>query len=107
MDGHADPPAPGPRRHDPLHQLNDRHAGQVLAVARAFTGHGDAISARVTSIDDDGISLVVKNAEGTAAAARVDFDAPVSGARRRLAFQALARRAAELLGDGPAAGRAP
>ena len=79
MDGHADAPARGPRRHDPLRQLNDRHAGQVLAVARAFSGHRDAISARATSIDDDGISLVVESAEGTAAA-RVDFDAPVSGA---------------------------
>lgn len=106
MDGHADPPARGPRRHDPLRQLNDRHTGQVLAVARAFTGHGDAISARATSIDDDGVCLLVETAAGTAADARVDFDAPVSGARRRLAFQALARRAAELLGDGPAGGTA-
>lgn len=82
-------------RHDPVKRLNDHHAEQLLDVSRAFAGHLDAVSARATSIDDNGVSLVIKTADGGEAAAQVEFGVPTRGARRRLAFQTLALHAAE------------
>ena len=84
-----------PMSHDPVKRLNDHHAEQLLDVARAFSGHPDAVSARATSIDDHGVSLVVETADGGEVAAQVEFGVPTRGARRRLAFQALALLAAE------------
>lgn len=84
-------------RHDPVKRLNDQHAEQLLDVARAFGGLPDAVSARAVAVDDSGVSLVIEGADGTETTAHVDFDAPVSGARRRLAFRSLAERAAELI----------
>lgn len=91
---------PSQRRHDPIQRLNDEHAGELLDVARAFTQHPDAVSAHATSIDDDGVDLVIETPDGQQTSAHVEFAAPTTGARRRLAFRALASRAAELLRRG-------
>jgi Domain of unknown function (DUF2470) len=83
-------------RHDPLQRLNEHHAAQLLDVARTLGGQSDALSAQATAIDDQGISLVVERPDGSRTV-HVNFAAVASGARRRLAFQDLARRAVELL----------
>jgi hypothetical protein len=83
-------------RHDPLQRLNERHAAQLLDVARTLGGQSDALSAHATAIDDEGISLVVETPDRFRTV-HVGFAAAASGARRRLAFQDLARRAVELL----------
>ncbi|GEM_PF-5120911 len=94
------------RRHDPVQRLNDEHGEQLLDVARAFTGHPDAVSAHATLIDDYGIGLVIGTPDGTTTSARVEFAEQAAGARRRLAFRALALRAAELLPGGRVEGTA-
>lgn len=83
------------RRHDPAQQLNEQHRDQLLDIARSLTGHPGAVSAHAAAIDDGGIDLVIGLAAGTTVGVRVPFAAPAVGARRRLAFQDLASRAAE------------
>lgn len=92
------------QHHDPVHRLNAHHADELLAVARAFGDHPDAVSARATSMDDSGIGMEIVRRNGSTAQARVPFPSPVSGARRRLAFRALADQAAQQLGDGTKGG---
>ncbi|MGQ0617565.1 MAG: DUF2470 domain-containing protein [Acidimicrobiia bacterium] len=93
-------PGGGRLRHDPVQQLNARHAEQLLDIARALAGHPDAVSAHATSIDDVGIEMVVATATGTTTVP-VPFAVPASGPRRRLAFRDLAARAAALLDASP------
>lgn len=89
-------PAPG---HDPVTRLNDHHADQVLAVARTFGGHPDAIAARVVAIDDDGVCIEVDDPSGA-----VELDVRFRDAvpelalstSMRLAFRELARQANRL-----------
>lgn len=86
-------------RHDPVQRLNDEHGEQLLDVARAFTGHPDAVSAHAVAIDDNGVDLVIETPDGRETGAHVEFAATTTGARRRLAFRALALRATELIGE--------
>ena len=79
--------------HDPVQRLNDHHADDLLAVARAFGGHPDATSARAEHIDLDGVDLAIDTPDGPATV-RLAFTQPAATpARRRLAFRDLARRA--------------
>jgi putative heme iron utilization protein len=64
------------RHLDPVQHLNDDHAADLLAIARAIGGHRDATSARAKHIDRDGIDLVLVT-PGGAATARVSFTEPV------------------------------
>lgn len=82
-------------RHDPVQHVNDDHAEDLLAAARAFCGHPDAICARAERIDGEGIDLVVDTPRGPAEA-RLSFTAPVANADARglrAAFADLALRA--------------
>ena len=88
------------QHHDPVQRLNAHHADQLLAVARALGGHPDAVAATATSIDDRGVDIEIVGHDGATAQARVPFPSRASGARRRLAFRALAKQAAQQLGDG-------
>ena len=92
------------RRHDPVQQINERHAQELVEIARAFAGHPDAVSAYATSVDDAGVSLVIETADGTKVTTHIPFGAAASGARRRLAFRALAADAAEVLRNAPTDG---
>ena len=85
--------------HDPVRRLNDHHAEELLAVARAF-GAPDATAARATRVHEAGVELVVDSPRG-AQELSVAFpepvtDGPASGTRR--AFVALAREARSRLG---------
>jgi len=91
---------PSQRRHDPVQRLNDEHAEQLLDVARAFTGHPDAVAAHATFIDDHGVGLDIETPDGQDKSVHVAFAEQATGARRRLAFWALALRAAERLRGG-------
>lgn len=75
--------------HDPRERLNEHHADELLAIARAFGGHPDATSARAERVDRDGIDLTIQTPSGRATA-RVPFAEP-SGIR--MAFRTLARAA--------------
>jgi hypothetical protein len=86
-------------RHDPLQDVNDDHAGDLLVAARAIGGHPDAVSARARRIDDAGIDLTVDTPRGRANV-RLDFTASVAeGDSRalRAAFGDLVRRARSVL----------
>lgn len=81
---------------DPVQHINDNHAHDLLAAARAFGGHPDATSARAERVDREGIHLVLDTPRGQTAA-RVGFAEPVGGTSYpdglRAAFADLARRA--------------
>ena len=86
-------------RHDPVQRVNDHHADDLLAAARAFGGHPDALGARAERIDRDGMDLTVETPRGPAEA-RVTFNERVAdGDPRalRAAFAELARRARTVL----------
>jgi hypothetical protein len=90
--------AEGLRKHDPVQQLNDHHRDQLLAVARAFGDHPDAVDAAATRVDDQGIELLITLPAGQVRRF-VAFAAggqPSTNGRRR-AFHALAQRATERL----------
>lgn len=93
---HEHEPRAVPIRHDAVQRLNEHHAAQLLDVARTLGGQADALCAQATAIDDEGILLVVQ-ATDRSRTVYVRFAAAAVGARRRLAFQDLARRAVELL----------
>jgi hypothetical protein len=78
-----------PPPHDPRERLDEHHADELLAVARADGGHPDATSARAERVDRDGIDLTIETPHGPAIA-RVAFTEP---SRIRVAFRALARAA--------------
>jgi len=88
------------RPHDPVQRVNDKHGGDLLAVARSFGRHPEATSARALRIDGDGIDLLLATPQGPVEA-RVCFAEPVSDPKRmRAAFRDLTRRAqATLAGD--------
>lgn len=89
-------------RHDPTQHVNNDHADDLLAAARAFGGHADAVSARAERIDREGIDLVVDTPHGLAQT-RVVFTEPVADGNAegiRTAFADLARRARAALAAG-------
>jgi len=80
-------------RHDPVQRVNDKHAQELLDVARLLGGHPEATSARAERIDRHGIDLVVGTPSGPVES-RIDFTEPVSDPKRmRAAFRELTRRA--------------
>jgi hypothetical protein len=81
--------------HDPVQHVNDNHADDLLAAARAFGGHPDATAARAERIDREGMDLVVDTPRGPAEA-HLAFAEPVADGdpdALRGAFDDLARRA--------------
>lgn len=84
------------RHSDPLQHMNDDHAADLLAVARALGGHADATAARAEQVDRDGVDLVVDTPRGSTTA-RVEFAEPIPEADYpdgvRVAFVRLVRRA--------------
>jgi hypothetical protein len=76
--------------HDAVERLNQHHADDLLAVARAFGGHPEAVAAQVIAIDPSGLDLLVDTPDGEAEV-HVAFVAPA--ASPRLAFRALTREA--------------
>lgn len=91
--------------HDPVQRVNDKHAQELLAVARSLGGHPEATSARAERIDGDGIDLLLATPGGPIEA-RIGFAERVSDPRRmRAAFRELTRRAeAALAADGESSG---
>jgi hypothetical protein len=81
--------------HNPVERLNEHHAAEVLAVARAF-GFPDATGAHAVEVDDDGIVIAVDTPSGPVevrvrfAEAMPDAD---SSQPLRMRFRELARRA--------------
>jgi len=84
--------------HDPVQRLNDHHADDLLAIARAFGGVPDTTSARAEHVEPAGIDLLVGTPRGPATA-HVDFAVPVDPDRLRMAFRALAEKARTVLAD--------
>ena len=87
--------------HDPRERVNDHHAEELLATARAFGGHPDATSAQAKRLDGEGIELVIQTPRGPTTA-YVRFAEPVDDlgpAGMRRAFTTLARQAAAALAD--------
>ncbi|MGH9244616.1 MAG: DUF2470 domain-containing protein [Acidimicrobiales bacterium] len=86
-------------RHDPVQRVNDHHADDLLAAARAFGGHPDAFSARAERIDRDGMDLSVETPRGPADARVTFIERVADGDSRalRAAFAELARRARTVL----------
>jgi heme iron utilization protein len=83
------------RHGDPLQHLNDDHADDLMAIARAFSGHPEATSARAEHVDRDGIDLAL-DTPGGPVAARVHFTEPLVDTDPNLlraAFIDLTRRA--------------
>lgn len=85
----------GPHGYHVQH-INDAHADDLLAAARAFGGYPDATAARAERVDRDGIDLVLDTPRGRTEA-RVRFTEPVAEAAYpdglRAAFMNLTRRA--------------
>lgn len=81
---------------DPLQHMNDDHSEELLLVARAFSGHPGATTARAESIDARGMDLVLDTPRGQTSA-RVEFADPIPETAYpesvRVAFVRLARRA--------------
>ena len=78
--------------------LNADHADSMLDAARAFTGHPDALAARVVRLDRYGVELDVSTPRGPAIG-RVPFDPPVDSAEGlRAAAVHLAHAARAALG---------
>ena len=81
------------RPHDPVQRVNDKHAGELLALARSIGGRPDATAARAERIDSGGIDMVLTTPGGDVGA-RIPFVEPVSDPRRmRAAFRVLTRQA--------------
>jgi putative heme iron utilization protein len=82
-----------------VQHLNDDHGDVVLAAARAFTGHPDAVSATAVRLDRYGIDVELVTPRGMGYA-RLPFDEPVPDADGvRPAAVALAHRARAALQD--------
>lgn len=83
----------GHGRHDPVQRVNDKHAEELLAMARSLGGHPEATSARAERVDRFGIDLMVSTPGGPVET-RIDFAEPVSDPKwMRAAFRDLTRRA--------------
>lgn len=65
------------RHAGPIHHMNNDHANDLLAIARAFAGHPDATSARGEHIDGEGIDLEL-DTPGGPVSARVDLTEPTA-----------------------------
>jgi len=79
--------------HDPVQRVNDKHAEELLAVARSLGSHPEATSARAARVDRDGIDLVLTTPEGPVET-RIEFTKPVTDPKwMRAAFRDLTRRA--------------
>jgi heme oxygenase (biliverdin-IX-beta and delta-forming) len=76
--------------HDGVQRLNQHHADDVLAVARAFGGHPEAAAAQVIGIDPSGLDVLVETPGGTVTT-HIAFVNPA--ASPRLAFRELTRQA--------------
>lgn len=95
---------PSQRRHqlrherhgDAVQRMNERHAEELLTIARVLGGHADATAARVQAADRRGIDLRIDTPAGPTAA-RIEFAEPIPLAEfpggLRVAFVRLARRA--------------
>lgn len=92
----AEPDPTQPIAAEAVEHLNKSHADALLAIARELAGARGAVSAVCTGIDRYGIDLSCTGA-GQAAAARVEFDAPLrQPADVRPAAVELAQRARAL-----------
>ena len=87
-----------PPRHDPVERLNDHHADDLVAIARAFGSAPTATSARAVRVDSRGVDLEIDDGEGIATA-HVDLPEPGDGTPRsvRGAFHGLATKARAIL----------
>jgi hypothetical protein len=95
--------------HDPVQHVNDNHADDLLAAARAFGGHPGATSAQAQRIDSEGIDLLLDTPRGPAEA-RVGFNEPVADGDPdglRAAFADLTRRARAALATNSTESSAP
>ena len=87
--------------HDPVQAVNEKHAEELLVMARVLGGHPEATSARAERIDRDGIDLVLTTPNGPVDA-RIDFAEPASDLKSiRAAFRELAKRARAIARSGP------
>jgi hypothetical protein len=89
------------QHHEAAQHLNEKHADDLVAIARALGGHPDATSARAEHVDQAGIDLVIDRPGGPATV-RVDFVEPLADAApnlMRAAFEDLAARARAALTD--------
>lgn len=87
-------------RHDPVQRVNDKHAQELLDVARVLGGHPEATSARAERIDLHGIDLVLITPSGPVES-RIDFIEPVADPKSlRAAFRELTRRTQAILAAG-------
>lgn len=92
----AEPDPTQPIAAKAIEHLNKSHADGLLAIARELAGTRGAVSAVCTGIDRYGIDLSCTGA-GQAAAARVEFETPLTrGADLRPATVELAQRARAL-----------
>jgi len=79
--------------HDPVQRVNDKHADELLVMARTLGGHPEATSAKAERIDADGLDLVLTTPEGSVET-RIGFGEPVPDPKRmRAAFKDLSKRA--------------
>lgn len=86
--------------HDPVQRVNDKHAEELLDVARSLGGHPEANAARAERIDRNGIDLLLTTPSGPVES-RIDFSEPVTDPKRmRAAFRDLTRRARAALAEG-------
>jgi len=98
--GAAEPDPTQPIAAKAVEHLNKSHVDGLLAIARELAGARGAVSAVCTGIDRYGIDLSCTGA-GQSAAARVEFDAPLTQAADvRPATVELAQRARALQAGG-------
>jgi len=78
--------------HDPVQRVNDKHAKDLLHMARLLGGHPEATSARAEGIDAYGIDLALTTPHGPVQV-RIEFSEPVTDPKRmRAAFKVLTKR---------------
>ena len=91
------------RHVNPVAIINSSHSDDLLAAARALSGHPDATAARAERVDRGGIDVVLETPGGPTDA-RLDFAEPVpegdSPDDLRAAFVDLTRRARAILAAG-------
>lgn len=79
--------------------LNDRHPDTMLFLAQQAAGRPAATAAELTAVDEAGVTLTVRDADGPEVV-RVPFP-PASGGDVRTRFGALLRAARAARPDGP------
>jgi len=76
-----------------VQRVNEKHAEELLGIARLLGGHPEATAARAGRIDRDGVDLVLTTPGGPVEL-RIEFTEPVSDPKwMRAAFRELTRRA--------------